>query len=59
MLVCARRFKLGAAFNMIAVAAQMGCGAQWISSAAPAKTAVAPADANDAVERLDRRRDGC
>jgi hypothetical protein len=25
----ARRFKLGAAFNMIAAASQMGCGAQY------------------------------
>jgi len=54
----ARRFKLGAAFNMIAAASQMGCGAQYRPLATTAERFCGASNANDAAERLDSRRDG-
>jgi hypothetical protein len=54
----ARRFKLGAAFNMIAAASQMGCGAQYQPLATTAERFCGASNANDAAERLDSRRDG-
>jgi hypothetical protein len=54
----ARRFKLGAAFNMIAAASQMGCGAQNRPLATTAERFCGASNANDAGERLDSRRDG-
>jgi hypothetical protein len=55
----ARRFKLGAAFNMIVGASQMGCGARRIRLYKHAEIGGVGSNANDAAERLDRRLDGC